>query len=611
MNDALTHRQLQSLIEVSNVLNSSLDIDTIIDSIMHVTVSVIDAADGGVLFLYDRSQGYLIAKSTTGFDPKILEQVRLRPGESMTGLAFSARQCLIFEDPEEVERTTATLTPDNLRMMLTSVPTPPQSAICAPIMSKGECIGVITLDSFQPDSHFTQEDIRLLKAISHQAAVALEKAQLYREKQRAIRQLESLNYTITKQNEMLSRSVDIHGHLADLVLSGEGLSSIVRYLNEIFRCQTLLFDEVGELVELACHRSISENALTSIKQIAVAPVDAAKNCSVVEVDGSSFHLVSLPLGSKPTQLGFMAVLSVEPMDEIDLSALEHACTVIALELVKAQAISETQQRLKGEFIEGLFSGKVDEALIQQARHLKLDPNRNYLAMIIQCRHHVEDMQRVNRRRKLMELVNRIFIERFPHSLVVSKQDQIIILLSFSTAKSTASYTRQLTDFAHQFHWEIADMGWGQDVKIALGRAKSGLIHVGKSAQEAQKGLQFLKSYSINKNVISYSELGVQRLLLQNSEEELLDFIQETIGPLLEYESHRKGDLLSTLLEYLERNQNGKETAEVLHIHTNTLNYRLKRIEEILSMDLTDSEQFLNLHLAVRLHQYLDANGFHR
>ena len=63
-------------------------------------------------------------------------------------------------------------------------------------------------------------------------------------------------------------------------------------------------------------------------------------------------------------------------------------------------------------------------------------------------------------------------------------------------------------------------------------------------------------------------------------------------------------MLSTLIVYLDQNQNIKKTADSLHIHTNTLNYRLKRIEEILLTDLTDSQQLFNIHLAINIYQYI-------
>ncbi|MGZ4160977.1 MAG: PucR family transcriptional regulator, partial [Neobacillus sp.] len=93
-------------------------------------------------------------------------------------------------------------------------------------------------------------------------------------------------------------------------------------------------------------------------------------------------------------------------------------------------------------------------------------------------------------------------------------------------------------------------------------------------------------------------------ILQNPEDEVIDFINEVLGPLIDYENSRKGELLKTLCVYLEGNQNVKRTADALHVHINTLNYRLKRIEEILSVNLTDSNQLLNIHLAVSMFKYV-------
>ncbi|MGZ4161681.1 MAG: GAF domain-containing protein, partial [Neobacillus sp.] len=264
MKETLSHRQLQSLIHVSNVLNSSLDIDTIIHSIMVQTVSVIDAAHGGVLFIYDQENDFLIPKSDSNFKSEISE-VKLKPGESMTGMAFSAKQCLIFRNRTEVKKATATLSKKNHMLMDQTIPTLPYSSICAPILLKGECIGVITLDSFDASLEFIPEDINLLTAIAHQAAVALEKANFYREQEQTVIQLEDLNNTILKQNRMLSRSVDIHKNLSTLVLNGEGLDSIINYLHDTTGRSVLLFDDLGELISYAYKKNLSDEELLLIK----------------------------------------------------------------------------------------------------------------------------------------------------------------------------------------------------------------------------------------------------------------------------------------------------------------------------------------------------------
>lgn len=609
MKETLSYRQLQSLIHVSNVLNSSLDVDTIIDSIMQVTIPVIDAADGGVLFLYDPEQDYLIAKSTHGFDPIILEQVRLKPGESMTGMTFAKKQCMIFQNQEEVHKKTSSLTKTNLRLMEESIPCYPHSTICAPILIKEDCIGVITIDSFNEGREFSQEDIKLLKAISHQAAVAIEKARLYREKEQTVRKLQELNHLTTSQNKLLSRSVEIHHELADLVLRQKGLDDILQYIHKKINHHVFLFNNVGELTASA-YQSLPDHSVSKMNNIVLSHLQSAHSARSeqrIEIAGKKHHFIMLPIGSQPDLLGILAILAIHPLNEVDLTGLEHASTVISLELVKEQAIFDTQQRLNSAFIDDLFTGRADEALIRQAKHLQLDPKRKYMVAIIQMDHTKQKVieTELGVKRYLVRLANQIFIKEYPLGLIVTKHAQIVIILSFPAEGSVTYHQMQVSKLVNLYLAEIERKNLGFEFSAGIGRTKDGLEYVYNAATEAQKCLHFIKSYSLKDRVISYSDLGVQRLLLQNTEEELIEFVLEILDPLLKYENHRKGDLLQTLFLFLENGQNAKETGKSLHIHTNTLNYRLKRIKEILSIDFSNSDEFLDLYLAVRLYHYLE------
>jgi sugar diacid utilization regulator len=606
MKETLSHRQLQSLIHVSNVLNSSLDIDTIIHSIMVQTVSVIDAAHGGVLFIYDQENDFLIPKSDSNFKSEISE-VKLKPGESMTGMAFSAKQCLIFRNRTEVKKATATLSKKNHMLMDQTIPTLPYSSICAPILLKGECIGVITLDSFDASLEFIPEDINLLTAIAHQAAVALEKANFYREQEQTVIQLEDLNNTILKQNRMLSRSVDIHKNLSTLVLNGEGLDSIINYLHDTTGRSVLLFDDLGELISYAYKKNLSDEELLLIKYKAQESMKApgtSRSSVEMNLNEENRCLTILPIGAKPTLFGSLIITAPEKISEVDIAALEHACTVISLEMVKEQAIFDAQERIHDQFIDVLFSGKMDATILQKAKQLNFDPMGDYMAVIMR----VDEMENTHKRnsiiRHLVHLSDRMFLKNYLKGTALRNHDQIVILLTFQQKVSNTYAHHQVKELVSKFHQEIQLKNWGITVSIGIGRVHSSLLNVTKSLQEAVKCLQFLRSYSEKKKVISYKDLGVQRLLLQNSEEELTDFINEALGPLIEYDQTRKGELLPSLFAYLAHNQNAKEAAKAIHVHTNTLMYRLKRIEEILSIDLSESEQFLNIHLAVNLYPFL-------
>jgi sugar diacid utilization regulator len=302
------------------------------------------------------------------------------------------------------------------------------------------------------------------------------------------------------------------------------------------------------------------------------------------------------------------ILSEKKMGELDISALEHACTILSLELVKEQAIIETQQRLRGEFVTKLFTGQIDEALILKAKNLNFDPNRNYVAFIINVADRsnvkkVDDSALTN----LLHMTNKLFLERNLQGMAVMNENQIVALMSYQSKLSSASIVAEAKKLAKTLQDRIQIKYREIDISIGIGRMKSGLLSAHESFKEAIKCIKFLNNYHFEHPILCYTDLGVQRFILQNSEEELIDFIQEVLGPLIQYEQSRKGELLSTLIVYLDQNQNIKKTADFLHIHTNTLSYRLKRIEEILLTDLNDSQPLFNIHLAISIYQYIKSD----
>jgi PucR family transcriptional regulator, purine catabolism regulatory protein len=115
-------------------------------------------------------------------------------------------------------------------------------------------------------------------------------------------------------------------------------------------------------------------------------------------------------------------------------------------------------------------------------------------------------------------------------------------------------------------------------------------------------------------VALFAELGLYRLLLAlRSTAELESFYEQALGALVEYDRKNDGELLKTLDAYFACLGSPTEAAERLHVHRNTLLYRLHRIQEIAGVDLSDAETRLALHLALRVREVLqvgpqDADG---
>ena len=102
-------------------------------------------------------------------------------------------------------------------------------------------------------------------------------------------------------------------------------------------------------------------------------------------------------------------------------------------------------------------------------------------------------------------------------------------------------------------------------------------------------------------VIRYEDLGINRLLLQIGDmHQLWQFAEDVLGPLIDYGATHRVDLISTLSAYLGQHESLKQTARVLRVHVNTVSYRIQRIGQLTSLDLSDPDDRLVAHVAVKI-----------
>lgn len=108
------------------------------------------------------------------------------------------------------------------------------------------------------------------------------------------------------------------------------------------------------------------------------------------------------------------------------------------------------------------------------------------------------------------------------------------------------------------------------------------------------------------NFVLYDDLGAYPLFhhLKNSTSTRL-FIKKYLSPILNDSDDKNNTLFQTLRAYLNNNGSIKETSEELFIHRSTLQYRMEKIQSLLDIELTSSEQRFNLRLAFKLNDIID------
>ena len=208
------------LLEVADVVNTTLDLDTTLRRVAELVRKVIDYEIFAILLLNEKAQE-LRFRFQTGYPREYSERVRIKVGQGVTGRAAQLRQAILVNDVTKEEGYIEAI--PNVR-----------SELAVPLIVKNRLIGVIDIEAREP-GYFTDEHRRLLTLIGSRMAVGIENAQLYTRTTRQARTLLLLN--------------EIARELSSILNLDQLLKRIAELLNRIIDYQMfsiLLLDESGQ-----------------------------------------------------------------------------------------------------------------------------------------------------------------------------------------------------------------------------------------------------------------------------------------------------------------------------------------------------------------------------
>jgi len=194
------------LLEVADVVNTTLDLDTTLRRVAELVRKVIDYEIFAILLLNEKTQELRI-RFQTGYTREVAERTRVKVGEGVTGVSAQRREPILVGDVSKDPRYISAI--PNVR-----------SELAVPLIVKNRLIGVINLESPQPH-HFTEEHKRLLTLIASRMAVGIENARLYTRTTRQARTLVLLNEiareltSILNVDELLKRIGELLSRLID------------------------------------------------------------------------------------------------------------------------------------------------------------------------------------------------------------------------------------------------------------------------------------------------------------------------------------------------------------------------------------------------------------
>lgn len=416
---------------------------------------------------------------------------------------------------------------------------------------------------------------------------------------------------VDQKGQLERRGTQIYKQLTQISSRNEGLVELINAMARLTGKAVLIQDKRMAVMEYTVQPqfvAMWEDIEGFLRKTDNLPVDFQDRHRVNEVDNPAL-IQSLPLPgiarlvapivTKGIGRGYLSIIGHDSdIDDIDLLVAEHGAAACALEMAKLKAVSETEKRLRGTFLDRLLIGDVSQVeAVRQGERFDHDMNAVHMAIVMSWR---GDAPPSNRR--LETLINSILDSQRASALVWQRErEEEVVVFHATSTEDPIDFTIKL---ANSFSKEINRQYPGSRLAIGLGQPAKDVSAWRTSYRDAVQARDLAIRLQTD-TPLYIGDLGVYQLILSlNDREKLLQFTNHTLGTLTEYDMRQNADLIKTLEAFFTCHGNLSQTAEMLIVHRNTLLYRMNRINEIAEIDLNRPETRLALHLALTIRRLL-------
>ncbi|GAA4023069.1 hypothetical protein GCM10022247_54190 [Allokutzneria multivorans] len=421
-----------------------------------------------------------------------------------------------------------------------------------------------------------EDEFFLLEALGGQTAGALVNASLHRREREHALELQELNGRLSASVARLEQQTHVHEVLSDISVSSAGEPGIAHAVHQLTSLPVAVEDRFGNLRAWAGpgkpdpypkHQAHRREEM--LKRAAAVPHPVREKDRVLSLVKPRYEVLAV-------------VALVDPRNTVgthEMFTLEYATTVLALELSHLRNLAEVELRLHRDLVDDLITGTDDESAYARADALGHDLRGAHWVIVVRWGEEQTDDA-------VAEAVRQAAASLHLSSMISRHSGAVVLLVSGCPDGATL--------------YRLLSENLGGAGATGVGGRCDRPGDFPRSYSEATRALDIRRKSASPDGATTFDQLGLYRILDSGGNHaEIVAYVREWLGRLLDYDEHKNADLVQTLAQYLECGGHYDETASALVIHRSTLRYRLGRIREITDLDLNDVDSRLNLHVATR------------
>jgi PucR family transcriptional regulator, purine catabolism regulatory protein len=399
---------------------------------------------------------------------------------------------------------------------------------------------------------------------------------------------------IKKHYQMISDLEDYSHRLNQILLTSNPEYKILKLLQEHLKLSVVYIPHQGETQFLS--KKYPKDQGEILQLLKENNIHNHKNIA---------HQAILALNQILADLFIISESAV--ITEYESLILDRSATALAQSALRDLYIEERRKARETEWIQKWLDGVHSEEQVN--RYLsEIEPNlepNGCLVLVFKINQADEENSEIT---LLKILFRSVFQSQGFLLLSTTRKNQLIFIL-LNTRKNNNWKPRIEAGIQHIQKGMVEDPKFSQ-MKFGIGRFINKLSDIKVSYHTAQETL--IIQEKIQKDCFSYfyEDLHIFRLVsIALNQGVLDDFINDYLGPVLEFDQQNNGKLLETLKIYLKSNGSKKETAGNLFIVRQTLYQRLQKITELLGKDFMNSYKRQAIEFAITAYDYVRASKY--
>ncbi|PIC56097.1 hypothetical protein CSV80_15135 [Sporosarcina sp. P12(2017)] len=429
---------------------------------------------------------------------------------------------------------------------------------------------------------------------------------LYYEDEDMSGELDQMYQQIERQKDRLETGYSLSRNLTKVMLQGGGFKEFAELLGKSLHCEVLIenvnYEVIGKYGDNpGMERNMSANKFWDISN------ENIPEFLETELKDKTFKLLTAPILLENEVYGFITIALNRKSDSFHRDLLERVAVVVALYMQNQRVAIETEQRLKGELLEQLLNEKSADVLeiYNRFSYLGYDLKQPHYIIYIEINDQTinEDIKTNNDFLKIRRQLTNFFQGENKYNYNIPVLTKLNAIQTIVPKQFLYDEKMTIQDFGDRLLRQFDDEG--KQICIGISDTTENLTDFNNRSKEAKKAVELAKFRSRESGVILSSELGNLTLFLNAREpEELESFASEKLHEILNYDTKKNSELLETLFYYTQNEFNLHKTAREMSISISGMRYRILKIEELLLINLSNSNSRFEIQMALQIYLLL-------